>query len=68
MRFKLGKAGIFDEWQDPSLTGVAPSSYYRDTFQTREYTQQAYEPYFEILEYIEGGWLKFQDLVVMRKR
>jgi SAM-dependent methyltransferase len=68
VRFKLGKEGIFDEWKDASLTGVAPSSYYRDTLQTRAYTKKAYERYFEILEYIEGGWLKFQDLVVMRKR
>lgn len=68
VRFILSKSGIFDEWKDISLDGVAPQGYYRDTLQTRKYTLATYQKYFEILDYVEGGWLKFQDLVVMRKR
>ena len=68
VRYILGKKGIFDEWKDASLEGVAPQGYYRDTLQTREYTKKAFGPLFEIVEYLEGGWLAFQDLVVMKKR
>lgn len=68
VRFILSKAGLFDEWKDISLDGVAPPGYYRDTLQTRAYTVATYGKYFEILDYLEGGWLKFQDLVVMQKR
>ena len=68
VRYILTRNGLFDEWKDASLKGVAPEGYYRDTLQTQAYTRKAYEKYFEILDYVEGGWLKFQDLVVMRKR
>lgn len=68
VRYILTRDGLFDEWKDASLEGVAPEGYYRDTLQTQAYTRNAYEKYFEILDYVEGGWLKFQDLVVMRKR
>jgi SAM-dependent methyltransferase len=67
VRYLLEKNGLFDEWKDASLEGVAPAGYYRDTLQTQAYTRNAYGQYLEILDYIEGGWLKFQDLVVMRK-
>ena len=68
VRFILSKSGIFDEWKDISLDGVAPPGYYRDTLQTRAYTLRDVPESFEILDYVEEGWLKFQDLVVMRKR
>jgi SAM-dependent methyltransferase len=68
VRYLLERDGLFDEWKDASLEGVAPAGYYRDTLQTQAYTRHAYGKYFEIVDYIEGGWLKFQDLVVMRKR
>lgn len=67
VRYILSRDGLFDEWKDASLEGVAPEGYYRDTLQTQTYTRRAFQPYFETLEYLEGGWLKFQDLVVMRK-
>jgi len=68
VRYILARHGLFDEWKDASLKGVAPEGYYRDTLQTQAYTRNVYRQYFEILDYVEGGWLKFQDLVVMRKR
>jgi SAM-dependent methyltransferase len=67
VRYILARDGIFDEWRDESLKGVAPDDYYRDTLQTQGYTRRVYRKYLEILDYVEGGWLKFQDLVVMKK-
>lgn len=60
--------GIYDELDGGTLDGVAPEGYYRGVFQKREYTMKEYSRYFEVLEYIEGGALNFQDLVVMRKK
>ncbi len=64
----LGKDGIYDELKDASLDGLAPEGYYRATFQSQEYTKKAYGKYFEILEYVEGGYMNYHDLVVMKKR
>lgn len=59
--------GISDETRDPILDGVAPSDYYRATYQTEDYTRRVYGESFEVLEYIAGGPMNTQDLVVLRK-
>lgn len=61
------KNGIHDEILDGSLDGIAPSSYYRATFQTKEYTDRVFSQYFKIVDYVERGSLNFQDLVIMKK-
>lgn len=62
------ESGIYDEIESGTLDGAAHEGYYRAVFQTKEYTLKRYSRYFEVLEYIEGGALNFQDLVVMRKK
>ena len=63
----LAKKGIYDMLKDANLDGIAPEGYYRATFQSQEYTKKEYGRYFEILEYVERGWMNYQDLVVMKK-
>ena len=60
--------GIFSEVLNPSLNRIAPDGYYRDVYQSREYTIREWSNYFEILEYIPRGMGNHQDLVVMRRR
>ena len=62
------KGGFYDYQEDLALDGIVPKDYYRDVFQSKEYTLKEYSRYFEILEYIERGAVNFQDLIVMRKR
>lgn len=64
---RILRHGIFDERLDRTLDGVAPKGYYRDVYQTREYTIREWSKHFEILEYIPRGMGNFQDLVVMRR-
>lgn len=61
------KDGIYDRVEDNNLEGIAPSGYYRGTYQSEEYTRNVFGRYFQILEYVERGCLSHQDLVVMRK-
>ena len=60
--------GILDERRDPALQTISPPDYYRSTFQSRRYTEQAWGERFELLEYIEAGAFNYQDIVVMKKR
>lgn len=60
--------GFFDAGEDQALAGIAPAGYYRGTFQTRGYTEEAWSEYVDILEYAEGGMQNYQDLVVARRR
>lgn len=63
----LKRNGIVDLDDDPMLGGVAPSGYYRLTYQTRDYTIREFGKHFEILSYLERGLCGHQDLVVMRR-
>ncbi len=63
----LLRDGIVSDVINPSLDRIAPDGYYRDVYQTREYTVREWSRYFEILEYIERGVMNHQDLVVMRR-
>ena len=63
----LKSDGIVDLDHDPMLGGVAPSGYYRLTYQTRDYTLREFGRQFEILDYVERGLCGHQDLVVMRR-
>jgi SAM-dependent methyltransferase len=65
---RFEQEGFYDGIHDETLEGIAPSGYYRATFQTRSYTEREWSRYFEILDYLEGGALNFQDMIVMRKR
>lgn len=60
--------GIVSDAPNPSLNRIAPDGYYRDVYQSREYTIREWSKYFEILEYIPQGMGNHQDLVVMRRR
>ncbi len=60
--------GIHDKIHSPSLDGVVARGYYRDVYQSREYTIREWSNYLEILEYIPRGMGNHQDLVVMRRR
>ncbi len=64
----LKRNGIVDADNDPMLGGVAPSGYYRLTYQTRDYTIREWGKFFEIVDYLERGLCGHQDLVVMRRR
>jgi SAM-dependent methyltransferase len=65
---ELLKDGIHDGSVDGTLGDIAPTDYYRSTYQTSEYTRREFGKYFEVLDYIEKGSLNFQDMVVMRKK
>jgi SAM-dependent methyltransferase len=64
---RLLRDGIYFGVRNPSLGGIVPEGYYRDVYQTREYTVREWSRYFEIREYIERGIGNHQDLVVMRR-
>jgi len=59
--------GIYDRLIDSNLDGIAPDGYYRVTYQTQEYTKSVFGRHFDILEYVERGFLNYQDIVVMNK-
>ena len=61
------EAGIVDATLDPALDAIAPSDYYRATYQGRQYTERVFGQYFDILEFVYGGAIN-QDLAVMRKK
>lgn len=62
----LSERGIFDALTNKSLSEFLPQGYYRDVYQTVDYTMAAWSPFFKIVQYIERGLGNFQDLVVMR--
>lgn len=68
METLLKTKGFVDYSNDPALNGIAPQGYYRDVFQTEQYTRHHWSEYFEIKEYIPGGLMGYQDLVVMQKK
>jgi len=59
--------GIWDNLPDKTLDGVAPDGYYRSVYQTREYTVREWSRHFQVLEYVDSGAAKFQDLIVMQR-
>jgi len=61
------RRGISDEKGDTRCEGIAPPGYYRQVFQSREYTRREFAKHFDIVEYIERGMGNYQDLVVMRR-
>lgn len=65
---RLAVEGIVDDRPDPTLGDIAPPGYYRSTFQSREFTEQAWGSRFELLEYLDAGAFNFQDIVVLRRR
>jgi len=65
---KLRKKGFIDYHQDPALNGIAPEGYYRDVFQTEQYTRQNWSTFFEIKEYVPAGLMGYQDLVILQKK
>ncbi len=64
---ELSVRGIADADVDHRLDGVAPSGYYRATYQTREYTTREWSKHLDVVEYAERGLMGHQDLVVMRR-
>jgi SAM-dependent methyltransferase len=63
----LAERGIVDEIDDLNLSGVAPEGYYRETYQSRAWTERAFGAEMEVVEYVERAIGGFQDLVVMRR-
>jgi hypothetical protein len=64
---RLHRAGIMDGHLDEHLEGIVPPGYYRMTFQTRNYTRQAWTQHFTMLDHIVRGLMGHQDLVVLRR-
>lgn len=58
---------IFYDIHIPPADRILPDGYYRNVYQTREYTLRKWSRHFEIVEYIERGLMNHQDLVVMRR-
>ena len=67
VRDDLARDGISDGFVDPALEDVAPPGYYRAVYQTEAYTRRAFEPFFEVLDYVPRAMSRFQDLVIARK-
>ncbi len=65
---RLELEGIIDERIDETLDDVAPTGYYRSTFQSQAWTEQTWGKYFLILEYIVSGALGVQDILVLKKK
>ncbi|RPJ62352.1 MAG: class I SAM-dependent methyltransferase [Acidobacteria bacterium] len=61
------KPGIDDRVQNRSLDGIVPAGYYRNVFQTAEYTREVWSKEMEVLDYIERGLDSYQDLVIVRR-
>lgn len=59
--------GFFDAGEDPALDGIAPTGYYRGVFQTPEWTRREWARSFRVLEVLEGGMNRHQDLVVLQR-
>jgi SAM-dependent methyltransferase len=59
--------GFFDAGEDPALDGIAPAGYYRGVFQTPEWTRREWARSFRVLEILEGGMNRHQDLVILER-
>jgi LmbE family N-acetylglucosaminyl deacetylase/SAM-dependent methyltransferase len=59
--------GEFYDVADPTFDKIAPTGYYRGTYQSEKYTRQEFGKLFEIVEYIPRGACGIQDLILMRK-
>ena len=57
--------GILDDNHNRSLGAAVPGDYYRNVYQTPEYTKAGWSEYFRIIRYIERGLDHYQDLVLM---
>jgi hypothetical protein len=64
----LEQSPIADQTMDEALAGVAPSGYYRSTFQLPSFTKKEWARHFEVVEIIQAGCGAVQDLAVLRKR
>jgi SAM-dependent methyltransferase len=64
---RLQEKGIDDGSLDPALDSIAPTGYYRATYQSRGYTIGEFSRCFDVLEYLDRGMF-FQDLIVLRRR
>ena len=58
--FRVDRKGRF------KLDGLP--DFYQTTFHTREYVAKEWNKFFEVVDHIEGGLDKHQDLVVLRRR
>lgn len=58
--------GIRDHYLDNRIDGIAPPGYYRGTFQTQEYTRDAWSDHLSVVGYTEAG-LEAHDVVTCRK-
>ena len=69
LKSQLPPGGLFDATLDAALDGIAPEGYYREVFQTREYTVRKFgRPPRSCIDHLERGMGNHQDLVVMRRR
>lgn len=66
-REEVEARGISDSSIDSTLDGLTPASYYRATFQSRDYTVSEFSRIFEVLDYVPQGVTNFQDLLVLRR-
>ena len=66
-RRRLGKEGIIDEYHNRSLAGLVDPDFYRNTYQSAQYTLSEWTGDFQVLAYIERGLDNYQDLVVLRR-
>ncbi|MBI1852235.1 MAG: class I SAM-dependent methyltransferase [Planctomycetes bacterium] len=64
---EMKRHGISDYLVKDTFDGVAPPKYYREVYQTREYTLNEWSKILPVLEHIEAGMGNFQDLVILRK-
>lgn len=60
--------GFSADLRDDNLGAVASGDYYRATFQTRAYTEQAWGREFTVVDYVEAGLNNLQDIVVLRRQ
>jgi SAM-dependent methyltransferase len=66
-RFPQHLSGILDAEHDRALDGIAPTGYYRRTFQSRAHTIKACSRHFQVVDYLERGLNGHQDLVILRR-
>lgn len=64
---EVRRDGISDGTHDSHLDGVAPTDYYRATFQSQAYTVAEFGKHFRVVEYLPRAVASFQDLIVLQK-
>jgi cyclopropane fatty-acyl-phospholipid synthase-like methyltransferase len=63
----LREAGFtFERMPNNSMAGVFPD-WYQSATHTREYVENVYSRYFEVVEYVPNGIDHCQDVVILRK-